>query len=185
MDLFTTAVRQLVLFAHTLVFAFAIVAVFREDVALLTSRRINSRQLKVTGRTMAWLLGLLWLTGGALILLEPSMTWEGLFAKPKLMAKLTVVSLLTLNGLLLHWIVFPMLTQPQRRPDFASLVCVIVGTVSSVSWVFASFVGVARLIAPAMSYIHFLTLYLVSLSIGMVVGLSFVRLRIRGLMVPA
>ena len=146
MDMLTTTARQLLLFGHTLAFAFAIVAVFREDVALLRARRVDADKLEATGRTIARLLGLLWLTGAALILLDIGLDWSALANKPKLAAKLTVVSLLTANGLLLHWVVFPMLTKPQRSPGFASAVCAVVGAVSSVTWLFASFVGVARLI---------------------------------------
>ena len=136
------------------------------------------------GRTIARLLGLLWLTGAALILLDLGLDWAALIAKPKLAAKLTVVSLLTANGLLLHWVVFPMLTKPQRSPGFASSVCAVVGSVSSVTWLFASFVGVARLIAPAMTYTGFLTLYGLSLAAGLVVSLAFVRPHIERLMLP-
>ena len=114
----------------------------------------------------------------------PGLDWAALIAKPKLAAKLTVVSLLTANGLLLHWVVFPMLTKPHRSPGFASAVCAIVGAVSSVTWVYASFVGVARLIAPAMTYTGFLTLYGLSLAAGLVVSLAFVRPHIERLMLP-
>lgn len=183
MDMLTTTARQLLLFAHTLAFAFAIVAVFREDVALLRARRVDAANLEATGRTIARLLGLLWLTGAALILLDLGLDWAALIAKPKLAAKLTVVSLLTANGLLLHWVVFPMVTKPQQ-PGFASAVCAAVGAVSSVTWFYASFVGVARLIAPAMTYTGFLTLYGLSLGAGLVVSLAFVRPHIERLMLP-
>ena len=184
MDMLTTTARQLLLFAHTLAFAFAIVAVLREDVALLRSRRVDADKLEATGRTITRLLGLLWLTGAALILLDIGLDWSALAHKPKLAAKLTVVSLLTANGLLLHWVVFPMLTKPQRSPGFASAVCAIVGAVSSVTWLFASFVGVARLIAPAMTYGGFLGLYGLSLAAGLVVSLVFVRPHLERLMLP-
>lgn len=184
MDMLTTTARQLLLFGHTLAFAFAIVAVFREDVALLRARRVDAAKLEATGRTIARLLGLLWLTGAALILLDLGLDWAALIAKPKLAAKLTVVSLLTANGLLLHWVAFPMLTKPQRSPGFASAVCAVVGAVSSVTWLFASFVGVARLIAPAMTYTGFLTLYGLSLAAGLAVSLAFVRPHIERLMLP-
>ena len=49
MDMLTTTARQLLLFGHTLAFAFAIVAVFREDVALLRARRVDAAKLEATG----------------------------------------------------------------------------------------------------------------------------------------
>jgi hypothetical protein len=184
MDMLTTTARQLLLFGHTLAFAFAIAAVFREDVALLRARRVDAAKLEAAGRTIARLLGLLWLTGAALIVLDIGLDWSALAHKPKLAAKLTVVSLLTANGLLLHWVVFPLLTKPQRSPGFASAACAVVGAVSSVTWLFASFVGVARLIAPAMTYGGFLGLYGLSLAAGLVVSLAFVRPHIERLMLP-
>lgn len=49
------------------------------------------------------------------------------------------------------------------------------GAISTVSWLFASFVGVARLIAPAMSYGGFLLLYLLSLLFGLGIAAVWVR----------
>jgi hypothetical protein len=151
---------------------------------LLRAQRIDAAKLEAIARNIARLLGLLWLTGAALIVLDVGMDWASLAHKPKLAAKLTVVLLLTANGALLHWVVFPMLTTPQRSPGFASAVCSVVGMVSSVTWLFASFVGVARLIAPAMGYTGFLSLYGLSLAVGLVVSLAFVRPHIQRLMLP-
>lgn len=186
MEMLTTTVRQLLLFAHTLAFAFAIVAVIQEDWALLRARRIDADRLGATGRKVARLLLLLWTTGVALILLDQGLSWDSLMTKSKLAAKLTVVSFLTVNGLVLHWLVFPMLTQPQRRRgaalDVCAGVCACVGAISSVTWLFASFLGVARLIAPSMTYGGFLGLYGLSLVVGVVVALMFVRPQIERLM---
>jgi len=184
MDMLTTTAHQLLLFCHALSFAFAIVAVLREDLALLRAPRIDAAHIKAIARYIAGLLGLLWLTGAALILLDVGVDWALLAHRPKLAAKLSVVTLLTANGALLHWVVFPMLTRPQRSPVLASVVCSTVGMVSSVTWLFASFVGMARLIAPAMSYRDFLGLYGLSLAAGLIVSLVFVRPRIQRLLLP-
>ena len=184
MEMLSTTVRQLLLFAHTLAFAFAIVAVVQEDLALLRARRIDAARLEATSKKVARLLVLLWITGLALILMDQGLHWDAMMAKSKLAAKLTVVSLLTLNGLVLHWIVFPMMTQykPQRRLGTASAVCACVGAVSSVTWLFASFLGVARLIAPSITYSGFLVLYGLSLAAAIAVALVFVRPQLERLM---
>lgn len=98
------------------VLAFAIVAVLREDMALLTARRIDTMRLADTERLLTRLIALLWLSGLALIVLDIGFDAAALLAKPKLAAKLTVVSLLTINGLLLHRIAFPLLKHLQPRP---------------------------------------------------------------------
>ncbi|MGF6700375.1 hypothetical protein OKW38_004987 [Paraburkholderia sp. MM5496-R1] len=182
MNMLTITARQLLLYSHTLAFAFAIVRVLREDVALLTARRIDAVRLETTGRTIAGLLGLLWITGVAMILLGTGLHVAVLVSKPKLAAKLTVVCLLTANGLLLHRVAFPMLTTPQRRPRRAATICVLLGAISSVSWLYASFVGVARLIAPAMSYTGFLALYGVGLVGGIGTALAVARPRVERLL---
>jgi hypothetical protein len=170
----TLSVRQLLLFAHLIAFAFALVAVVREDVSLLRSRRVDAAQLKATARTIFGLLTLLWITGIALIGLDVGFDPAVLAAKPKLAAKLTVALLLTANGCLLHWVAFPMLTKPQRWPGLSATVCALLGAISSVSWVFAAFVGVSRLIAPAMTYNGFLALYGFGLAGGLVVAMGYV-----------
>ena len=175
MRLINTVALQFLLFAHTLTFAFAIVAVLREDLALLRARRVDAARLHVAGRFIMRLLVLLWITGLALIALDVGFDLAAMANKPKLAAKLTVVSLLTANGLLLHWLAFPILTKPQRFPHQAATHCAALGAISSVTWLYASFVGVARLIAPAMSYTGFLALYVVGLVAGLVVAMVFVR----------
>ncbi|MGQ5525304.1 hypothetical protein ACUHMQ_18860 [Chitinimonas sp. PSY-7] len=177
----TTIISQLLLYAHALLFAFAVVDVIRTDVALLLSRRIDIDKLHKAGRSIAWLLGLLWLTGGALILLTVGFDLDAISKLPKLATKLTVVSLLTVNGLLLHWVAFPMLAHPQRYPRFTATVCAVLGGISSVTWLYASFVGVARLIAPEMSYCEFMVLYGANLSASLVIALLVVRSHIERL----
>ena len=173
----TTAVCQMLLFAHTLAFAFAIVAVLREDLALWGARRVDAVRLAAVSRNITQLLVLLWITGLGLIALQSGFAMSVLL-KPKLAAKLTVVCILTLNGVLLHWVAFPLMTQPQRSPRQAANICTALGSISSVTWIYAAFVGGARLIAPAMSYCGFLALYLVSLMGGLGVGLWAVRPRL-------
>lgn len=167
--------RQLVLFAHTLAFAFAIVAVLREDLALLRARKINAGQLRETAHHVVSLLGLLWISGLALLVLDTGFNLYDLPNKPKIAAKLTVVSLLTLNGLALHAVAFPLLTRPVREVRWAATVCVLLGAVSTVSWLYASFIGVARLIAPAMSFGGFVAIYVGLLALACWVGDKWVR----------
>lgn len=173
--------RQGLLYGHALLFAFAIVIILREDLSLLRARRIDAVALQRTQQHIVWLLTLLWLSGGLLIVLDTGWNLALALAKPKLAAKLSVVTLLTVNGVLLHRLAFPMLTQAQARPLHAASVCAVLGAVSSVSWLYASFVGVARLIAPSMAYTHFLTLYALALLAGLSVAWIAVRPRLEAL----
>lgn len=175
-DLTTTA-RQLLLYGHLLAFAFAFVAVVREDIAMCRATRIDPRQLRRTAHQVLILLVVLWVSGVGMLALEGNLdpaTW-GL--QPKLAAKVTVVCLLTLNGLLLHRLAFPLMTQRQRLPGLAATICVILGAFSAVGWSYAAFLGVARVIAPAMSYGDFLAI--LGLALVPALGLALVVVRPR------
>jgi hypothetical protein len=182
-DTLILVIRQSVLFLHLIVFAFAIVTVIREDVALLRATRLDKDSLHHSSALVAYLLVLLWLSGIVLVALDVGFEPVVLAKKAKLMTKMTVVWLLTLNGVLLHWLAFPMLTEPQKSPGFAAAFCSVLGAISSVSWMFAAFVGVARLIAPVLNYQLFLELYGVALLVGLMVALLFVRPRLERMLI--
>ncbi len=185
MDMVVTLVRQLLLFVHTLAFAFALVTVLREDAALLTARQVDAARLQAIARTTGRLLALLWFTGLGLVGLGIGIDLAAIAAHPKLAAKLTVVGLLTVNGMLLHRLAFPLLTGVRAPWPYAATACAALGAVSTVTWVFASFVGVSRLIAPAMSYGGFICLYLLSLVGGLGVALCLIRPQVMRLMTNA
>jgi hypothetical protein len=182
MNMLVLGANQVLVFCHALAFAFAIVTVAREDLALLAADHIDAARIESAGRHLVLLLGLLWLTGGALVLLHVGSNFGTLLEKPKLLAKLSVVALLTINGLLLHRVAFPMLTRPLRDVRGAALVCTTLGAVSTVTWLYAAFLGVARIIAPTMSYGAFMAVYALLLVGALAVGLAVVRPRIARLL---
>lgn len=182
MEVVTIAARQFLLFTHLLAFAFAIVTVVREDLALFNARRVDGAKLKSTGHMIAWLLGLLWITGLSLVALKGG--GVAAFSEPKIAAKLTVVLLLTANGVLLHWVAFPLLTQPQKRPQRAAIICCLLGSISTMTWFYAAFVGVGHVIAPLLDYLGFMALYAAGL-VGVIgIGLAVVRPRIERILRP-
>ncbi|MBS0445686.1 MAG: hypothetical protein JSR59_07010 [Proteobacteria bacterium] len=177
----TTSLHQFLLFAHIIAFAFAFVAVVRADLALLSAERIDPEWPHAVARPILLLLGVLWLTGAALIWMQYGLDPGAVAARPKLLAKLAVVVLLTCNGLLLHTIAFPLLTRPTRRPRMAATVSSVLGAVSSATWLYASFVGTARVIGPTLSFAGFMLLYAGCLGVALVIALTLVRPRIERL----
>ena len=139
------------LFAHTVTFAIALSAVLREDLALIKARRVDPHRLVETMRTLTFALGALWVTGLALVSLEVGVDALALLASPKLAAKLFVVAALTANGLALHTLAFPLLRGQRIQGRFSLSLPVVLGAISTVSWLYASFIGVSRLIAPMMA----------------------------------
>lgn len=181
MDL-ATAARQLLLYGHLLAFAFAFATVVREDLALARADWIDPARLRRTAHQVLLLLVVLWLTGIAMLAMEGKLDPRAWVLQPKLAAKITVVSLLTVNGLLLHWIAFPLMTKAQRFPLRAAMVCVVLGAVSAVGWSYSAFLGVARVIAPTMRYSDFLALFGLTLAAALLVGLTLVLPRLERLL---
>jgi hypothetical protein len=174
-------VRQAVLFVHLMVFAFAIVAILQEDFSLLRAAQFDVIHLQRTGKMIIALLAALWGTGLILVAMDVGWDFAALAQNPKLAVKLTVVSLLTLNGVFLHFIAFPTLSRDQSAPKWGARLCALLGVFSSVSWMFASFVGVSRLVAPMLNYTDFLLLYGLLLATGAVVAISLVSPRLETL----
>lgn len=172
----STLGHQLLLFIHLLIFALAVSEVLRGDLHLLRHRNLDPNWLRRVSRQILLLLTLLWITGGALFAISAQPNLTALVANPKLATKLFVVTLLTVNGLLLHTIAFPMLL---RRTYGAAAVASMLGAVSTGSWLFASFVGVSRVIAPETTIGLYLSLYGLVLLGGIVIALIFVRPHVR------
>ena len=170
--------RQGVLFAHLVAFAIAISAVLREDWMLISTRRIAWHRLLATARALTISLVALWATGGALVALDVGLSFAAIGANAKLTAKVLVVLALTVNGFALHAIAFPMIRRAHRtgrKPPMT--VPFLLGAVSTASWLYASFVGVARLIAPSMTVSGFMAGYVLLVISSIAVALMLSRLR--------
>ena len=179
-----TLLHQGVLYAHLITFAIALSAVLRADLGLLRAQRLDVARLFATARLLACALALLWLTGGALLAFDAGFNVDTWTVSPKTGTKLLVVAVLTGNGLALHTLAFPRLRGVERRPARTTLLLVL-GAISTASWLFASFVGASRMIAASMRLGDFLVLYALVLALAMVVALIFVRRRVERLMVAA
>ncbi|WP_244965547.1 hypothetical protein [Methylobacterium soli] len=94
-------------------------------------------------------IGLLWLSGLGFLALYAVEAPEKL-ANPKLWAKILVVVVLTVNGLLIHALVLPSVLRDVRRPMLAGAsgieagIFLVSGAVSGVSWYTAFALGLMR-----------------------------------------
>jgi hypothetical protein len=164
-----TLVRQALLYAHLIAFAVALAEIIRADWRVLWAVP-DPAALHRTARLVAWTLLGLWVTGLGLTGLDTGFDPAIIAAKPKLLTKLVVVVALSGNGVLLHRIAFPLLgSSAPRRPAVTILIAAL-GAVSTVSWFFAAFVGVARLIAGSMTLGGFLALYATALAGGVLLA---------------
>jgi hypothetical protein len=169
--------RQAALFAHTVSFAVALGAVLREDLALLRLRQVHVARLAATARVLTGALAVLWVSGLALVALTVGTDLQALLANPKLVAKLLVVSALTLNGLAIHRLAFPMLQQPHGASAALPLM---LGAFSTASWLVAAFIGVSRPLAASLHLSHYLALYGAALLVALAVAFLYLRPRISG-----
>ena len=102
-------------------------------------------------------LALLWTTGLALIGLSIGLDWQALRDRPKLVAKLAVVTVLTINGIALHHFALPRLARGQPLPAWT------LGAVSTVSWTAAALIGAARHVGPSLVLADYLVGYVAAL----------------------
>lgn len=175
--------RQIVLVVHLFSFAFAFVLVVRADIAMLRGQYREGRgNLKKDANSTALLLLALWVSGVAIIGLNMGFDWAAIMANGKVFAKVTVVAILTINGVFLHFYAFP-LFEGGAASSRRLLICSVLGAVSSVSWLFASLFGVARIVAPFLTYDHFMMLYLLCLTVGLAIAVLFVWPMLRRQMV--
>jgi hypothetical protein len=144
----TVIARQALLYGHIIVFALALATIIKEDARLVRARRIDSASLHATAKLVKWLLVALWVTGIPMVMMDTGNDVGLLLDKPKILTKLIVVVALTLNGILLHFVAFPMLTGKSQNPNKAAIIAATLGAVSTASWLYASFVAVAREVAP-------------------------------------
>ncbi|MGH6627797.1 MAG: hypothetical protein ACRECD_14875 [Burkholderiaceae bacterium] len=180
----TAVIRMALILGHLLAFAVAAAAVAFGDFALFARRRVDTVLLSKAANAATTALTALWISGLAVIWLDTRFDLTVLASKPKLLAKLTIVTVLTLNGIALHRLVFPRVGQPQHDPQRAAILPVVLGAISATTWPFAAFLGVAKALAPVLGYSGFMVLYALALSAGVAIGLKFVRPRLAAQIPP-
>ena len=176
--------RMVLILTHLLAFAVAAAGTAFGDFAIFARQRVDTELLHQATQAVAGALALLWLSGLAVIGLDTGFAFDALAQRPKLLAKLTVVAVLTLNGAVLHLQVFDRLGQPQANPLCAAWLPSVLGAVSAASWLFAAFVGVAKAVTPLLGYGGFMALYGLTLAVAVSVALAVVRPRLASRLAP-
>jgi hypothetical protein len=177
--------RQALLYGHIIAFALALATILKEDVRLLHAKRIDPVSLRASERLVTWFLLSLWVTGVPMVMMDIGTDVSLLLSKPKLLAKLAVVGVLTLNGILLHLVAFPMVTGRPRNPSKAATIAALLGAVSTTSWLYASFVGAARHVAHYLSLYDFVVMYLLVLAVAVPFAILVVRNRLKLLIIES
>lgn len=153
--------KTLLVYSHLLATCIALGTLLQADHKLWRWRRERldeprRAQLGEVQRVVSVALLGLWITGLALVVQGYLDAGIDYLLNQKLWAKASVVVLLTLNGVLLHRIGFPLLHQAAfvALPDAARLRLGLLGALSMSAWLFAAFLGVARPWNHVMPYLH-------------------------------
>jgi hypothetical protein len=165
-------VRMFLVLGHLAALMAAAIAVAFGDYALLGRRQIQPELLHSASRAVAWALAGLWLSGLGIIYVDTHFALAVILAKPKILAKLTVVVLLTVNGVFMHAKVLPTLERLYARAQGVIVArrATRVGAVSAACWVFGLFLGVAKPLTPILGYAGFMALFVAVLTGALVVS---------------
>lgn len=118
---------------------------------------------------------LIWVTG-ALLVADNALDAPASLMNQKLWAKLAVVTVLTLNAVLLHSIVMPMVKRRVGQPLFDAafdrlpMISTLLGAISAVSWMFSAYLGIARELNGHANLMPILGSYLAALSLAWAVA---------------
>jgi hypothetical protein len=177
MEIVSTVFRLLMVLGHLAAFAVALSAIMREDYNLLVKRRIDPTAIRETSRTVFWSLLALAATGAAIIGIDTGFDIAVIATKSKVLAKLTVVGILSLNGAIIHFIAFPAFRSRKSLLRYVPLLSVL-AAISAVSWFYAAFLGIAKPLVGMLGYSGFMELY-TGLLVG---GIAFSLIAVRPLL---
>jgi hypothetical protein len=162
-------IRLGVVYIHLIACCVAIGLVLTSDLKMIrelitgdAARRHDAAELDALQSTVSKALAVLWLTGAAIIWIDASTKGLGYFSNPKLQAKIGLVALLTLNGVLLHSAVMPALKKAGSLVHMRlgeRTLAIFSGAVSGVSWFYAAMLGVGRPLAWKYSLLELLAAY--------------------------
>jgi hypothetical protein len=170
--------RLFLLFVHVVAFAVALGCVLREDAKLLSVHPLDAGSLRTAARLVRCALIVLWVSGAALVMVDTGGNLSLVADSAKLLAKLTVVATLTLNGVALHYLAFPALFGTVRSRQVAAAIAAILGSVSATSWLWATLLGILHGTPKGWSYPEIVLPYFGTLAVAAAGALIVVRPRI-------
>jgi hypothetical protein len=170
--------RMAVIYLHLIACCVAIGLVLTSDIAMVKqlikgdpNDRVDAQHLADLQRTVSRALIALWATGIAIVTLDATIKGWGYFANPKLQSKIAIVTLLTINGFVLHKFVLPLLQKAGSllKLSFSQrMLAIFTGAVSGVSWFYAAMLGVGRPLNFKYSLVEILAAYPVLIGGGFV-----------------
>ena len=142
--------HMLLVFGHLLAASMALGAIVATDLRLLS--KLSQDKVRIAppnpfvARIVMLALLLLYVTGGAIVIQGVADSPDYL-DNPKLLVKIGLVVLLTLNAFVLHHVTFPRLARGRRVPRWTIVDWIVVAVpvaTSNFLWMFCAFLGIAR-----------------------------------------
>lgn len=144
-------IKLLCLYAHLLATCVALGVIISTDLgvawSLTGARACVPPPNRYVEALITGALIMLWSTGAGLIGLGLMDRPDFVYGNPKLQAKIVLVCMLTLNGILLHNLVFPRLHEDKLLCDWSlkdKLALAIPVALSNGLWMYAALLGIAR-----------------------------------------
>jgi uncharacterized membrane protein len=165
-----------IIYVHLIACCVAIGLVLTSDLAMVKqlfngdlNDGLDDQHLTKLQNTVAVALAALWISGVAVVLLDSSTKGWQYFANPKLQAKIAIVVLLTINGIVLHRRVLPWIRKSGsllRLSYSQSMLATLAGAISGVSWFYAALLGVGRPLSWKYSLPELMAAYPVLIAAG-------------------
>lgn len=172
----THALRQLFVFAHLGMLAFAFVTVVLENVALIRGN-VHMLRLRASGSRLLSLLAGMWLSGLCLLTLDAGgnlTVLTSMASKPGMSAKLSIAAILTVIAMVLQLISKPALLSVAFGGSPHLWIAQILGAISTASWTALVCIGSAGSIESPVTYSGLMLLYAFGVLIALCVARIFV-----------
>lgn len=161
--------RMAVVYLHLIACCVAIGLVLTSDIAMVKqlfkadpAEKLDGNHMKELQTVVSRALLALWVTGAGIIALDVSLKGLEYFGNPKLQAKIAIVCFLTLNGLVLHNYVLPLMLKAGSLIKLAiskRMIAIFAGALSGVSWFYAAMLGIGKPLNWKYSLVEILAAY--------------------------
>lgn len=175
--------KTLIVYVHLIAACLAVGVLLIQDLALVKTRGSKLsfhgiHELKQAAKTIFLSLIVLWISGLALVLIGYLDKPSEYLMNQKLWAKFSVVMILTLNGIVLHYYSFPRVVSQRGLLGLGNIektIVVLTGSTSTVSWLFACYLGIARPWNYTVEYSFVMFVYLGLLAPACILGCTFIH----------
>jgi len=174
--------KTFLVYLHLIAACVAIGILLIQDLALskLRGRPMAAAaidDLQKSGGIVFVALVVLWITGLGLVV-QGYLDNPAYLMNQKLWAKFTVVSILTLNGLFLHYYSFPHLVSAKGfigQGLREQLIILVTAVISAVSWLYACYLGIARPWNNVAPYTYVMAIYASCMGFALLIALEYWR----------